>query len=111
MIAERTFEIIGEASKRLSDTFKEKYSDVAWKEVAGMRDFVIHHYNDVNYHILVDTYNSELGNLEKICEDYLVRCGLTMADINRLQSEHNKNVIKGELIDKLLKINNPIKIM
>jgi uncharacterized protein with HEPN domain len=34
----RNFEIIGEASKQLSSEFKEKYPEIEWKKISGMRD-------------------------------------------------------------------------
>ena len=34
----RNFEIIGEATKQLDNTFREKYPNVEWKKIAGMRD-------------------------------------------------------------------------
>jgi uncharacterized protein with HEPN domain len=40
----RNFEIIGEATKKLNDDFSEKYSEIEWKKIAGMRDKLIHNY-------------------------------------------------------------------
>lgn len=40
----RRLEIIGEAVKNLSVEFKDGYSDVPWRKIAGMRDIVIHEY-------------------------------------------------------------------
>ena len=44
----RNFEIIGEATKKLSKAFKEKYPDIEWKKIAGMRDKLIHDYIGVD---------------------------------------------------------------
>jgi len=44
----RNFEIISEAVKNVSKTVKTKYKDIQWKEIAGMRDKVIHFYFGVN---------------------------------------------------------------
>nr|HMS55802.1 DUF86 domain-containing protein [Fimbriimonadaceae bacterium] len=44
----RNFEIIGEAVKGLSPELKERHPQIGWKEVAGMRDFLIHVYFGVN---------------------------------------------------------------
>ena len=41
-------EIIGEAVKRLSDGFRKKHPAIPWKEMAGMRDVLIHMYDEVN---------------------------------------------------------------
>ncbi|MEW6069405.1 MAG: DUF86 domain-containing protein [Candidatus Thermoplasmatota archaeon] len=50
----RSLEIIGEATKKIPDEFKQKYPDVNWKEMAGMRDVLIHGYFGVNYNIVWD---------------------------------------------------------
>jgi len=40
----RRLEIIGEAVKNIPVTFKTKYSEIPWKQMAGMRDVLIHEY-------------------------------------------------------------------
>ncbi len=44
----RQIEIIGEAAKRLSREFRAGHSEVPWREVAGMRDILIHAYDHVD---------------------------------------------------------------
>ncbi|MGB3650114.1 MAG: HepT-like ribonuclease domain-containing protein [Rivularia sp. (in: cyanobacteria)] len=43
------FEIIGEATKRISQDLRHKYPDVQWKRMAGFRDVLIHDYLKVDY--------------------------------------------------------------
>jgi uncharacterized protein with HEPN domain len=38
----RNFEIVGEATKSLSESLKASHADVPWKQIAGMRDTLIH---------------------------------------------------------------------
>ena len=38
----RSFEIIGEATKRLPDVLRKNNSDIPWKSMAGLRDMLIH---------------------------------------------------------------------
>lgn len=40
----RNFEIIGEATKQIPNDFREKYPQIEWKKIAGMRDKLIHDY-------------------------------------------------------------------
>ena len=52
---ERNFEIIGEAAKNLTDDFRNKYSHIPFKKIAGMRDKLIHDYFGVDYEIIWKT--------------------------------------------------------
>lgn len=61
----RSLEIIGEAVKKVPQEFRNKYPDVPWKEMAGMRDRLIHEYFGVNYKIVWKTVKEELPRLEK----------------------------------------------
>ncbi len=67
----RSLEIIGEASKKISLSVKERYPDVKWKEVAGMRDKLIHEYFGVDYIVIWQTVKRDIPNLKKIVEDIL----------------------------------------
>ena len=51
----RQFEIIGEATKRISADFRDDHPDIPWSEMAGMRDVLIHDYIDVNFEIVWKT--------------------------------------------------------
>ncbi len=44
----RNLEIIGEAAKKISDVTRQRYPDVEWKKMAGMRDKLIHDYQGVD---------------------------------------------------------------
>jgi uncharacterized protein with HEPN domain len=50
----RSIEIIGEATKNMSDDFRVKNPDTDWKKIAGMRDVLFHSYFGVNYTIVWD---------------------------------------------------------
>ncbi len=50
----RSLEIIGQASKNISNEFKEAHLQIEWKAMAGMRDKLIHHYFGVDYEIVWD---------------------------------------------------------
>ena len=44
----RQLEIIGEATKRLSATFRGDHPEIPWRQMAGMRDILIHAYDAVD---------------------------------------------------------------
>jgi len=44
----RQLEIIGEAAKNISKQFKKRHPEIPWKEMAGMRDVLIHEYFGVD---------------------------------------------------------------
>lgn len=60
----RQFEIIGEAASRLTDSLKEKFKDVKWSDVVGMRHKMIHDYFEVSLDIVWDTAKNDLKNLQ-----------------------------------------------
>lgn len=64
----RSLEIIGEASKNISPDFKSKYPLVAWKDMAGMRDRLIHHYFGVDYETVWRTLKEDIPVLNEWME-------------------------------------------
>ncbi|WKZ50022.1 MAG: DUF86 domain-containing protein [Anaerolineales bacterium] len=56
----RPLEIIGEASARLTDTFRKSHPEIAWNEMIGMRNRLIHEYFRVNATAVWDTIHDDL---------------------------------------------------
>lgn len=67
----RNFEIIGEAVKNISKNLKTKYNNLQWKEIAGMRDKVIHFYFGVNWDIVWKAAKDSLPQLKEKIEGIL----------------------------------------
>ena len=57
---ERNFEIIGEAVKNLPIDFRENNSHIPFRQVAGMRDKLIHDYFGIDYEIVWTTIKKKL---------------------------------------------------
>lgn len=57
---ERNFEIIGEAVKNLPADFKSAYPEIPFRQVAGMRDKLIHDYFGIDYEIVWKTIKNKL---------------------------------------------------
>ena len=60
----RNFEIIGEATKHLSKKFRDTYSDIPWKQIAGMRDILIHDYLGIDIYSVWETIETNLPELK-----------------------------------------------
>ena len=56
----RNLEIVGEATKNLSAQVRAAYPDIPWKEMAGVRDRLIHDYFGVNLDIVWQIVTVEL---------------------------------------------------
>ncbi len=58
-------EIVGEAAKQVPASVKEEYPDIPWRDIAGMRDRLIHGYFSVNLERLWNTVRDDLPDLER----------------------------------------------
>lgn len=70
----RALEIIGEATKNLPYNFGKRYCEVPWKEIAGLRDVLIHRYFGVDYRAVWDIVKNKIPRLkaqiEKVLADF-----------------------------------------
>ena len=60
----RNLEIIGEATKHLSQALKDTHPDISWKPIAGMRDKLIHDYFGINLQLVWDVVERDLPTLK-----------------------------------------------
>lgn len=67
----RSLEIIGEATKKIPVDFKLKWHSINWKNLAGMRDRLIHDYMGVNYSIVWDVARNKIPELSLQIKDVI----------------------------------------
>ena len=61
----RNLEVIGEAIKNLTPALRKKHNEVLWKELAGLRDKIIHFYFGIKWSIVWSVIKEKLPELEE----------------------------------------------
>jgi len=61
----RSLEVIGEACKKIPADVKFRWHTISWKNMAGMRDRLIHDYMGINYSIVWDVVRNKIPELEQ----------------------------------------------
>lgn len=79
---ERMLTIIGEAAKNISPELRNRYPQVPWKEIAGMRDKIMHHYFGVDYEAIYETIRHDIPGLKVLITGILMDLG-DSGDSNR----------------------------
>lgn len=64
----RSLEVIGEATKNLSDSFRKKHPQIRWKDIAGLRDVLIHQYFGIDYRSVWDIVKNKAPKLKEQIE-------------------------------------------
>ncbi len=67
----RKLEIIGEAAKQIPDEIRQKHPQIPWKEMAGMRDKLIHFYFGVDHRLVWKTITERLPQVKQEIEKIL----------------------------------------
>jgi len=62
----RQLEIIGEATKRVSNELRSMHPDIPWSDMAGMRDVLIHDYLDVDLGVVWKTASEDIPDLKAL---------------------------------------------
>jgi len=64
----RSIEVIGEATKSIPESIRSRYPDIPWKEMAGMRDKLIHFYFGVDREAVWLTVKERIPAIRPIFE-------------------------------------------
>lgn len=60
----RNLEIIGEAAKNIPPQIRQRYPDIEWKKIAGLRDILAHEYFGVDLDVIWDIIKNKLPDLK-----------------------------------------------
>ena len=67
----RELAVIGEATSKLSDDFRQRHTEMPFRDIIDMRNILIHNYTGVNYKIVWETCKEDLPKLKKLIDDLL----------------------------------------
>ncbi len=67
----RRLAVIGEATKNLPNDMREKYAQIPWNNIAGMRDMLIHEYFGVDTEMVWNTIEKDLPVFKTRVENIL----------------------------------------
>ncbi|HNY35017.1 MAG TPA: DUF86 domain-containing protein [Methanothrix soehngenii] len=59
----KSLEIIGEASRNISEDLKKAHPEIPWRQMVGMRNKLVHHYFGVDWEIIDDALKNELPEI------------------------------------------------
>jgi uncharacterized protein with HEPN domain len=63
--------IIGEATKRISSEFRTQHPEIPWREMAGMRNVIVHEYDQLDFEVIWDVVSHRLDELLSLIEPFL----------------------------------------
>lgn len=63
--------IMGEATKRISPAFRQQHPQIPWRDMAGMRDIIVHAYDQVDLDVVWDVITQQLIPLQDRLESLI----------------------------------------
>ncbi|NUM74764.1 DUF86 domain-containing protein [candidate division KSB1 bacterium] len=67
----RHLQIIGEASRQLSEDFRKRHSDIPWSKMIGMRNILVHRYFGIDPVVVWAVVENELPKLKEVIDTLL----------------------------------------
>lgn len=64
----KAIEVVGEAARGVSHTMQAAHPDVAWREIVGMRNRLVHDYTEINFDIVWQVATTDLPMLVRQLE-------------------------------------------
>ena len=64
----RAIEVMGEAARRVSDEFAAAHPEIPWRQIVGMRNRMIHGYDDIVLSIVWEVLETDIPELIKLLE-------------------------------------------
>jgi uncharacterized protein with HEPN domain len=71
-------EIIGEATKNIPQNIRLQYNDIPWKEMAAMRDKIIHSYFNIDYELIWKVAKEDLNTIKIRISQILIEMNGTL---------------------------------
>ena len=68
---ERSIEIIGEAARRVSSTYRDAHPDIPWRKIIGQRNILAHEYGQIDHGLLYKTAVNDIPELIVLIERFL----------------------------------------
>ena len=67
----RNLHLIGESSKRISDEVRQAVPAIPWKDIAGLRNVLVHDYLGIDLDLVWDIVSKDLADLKCTIEGFL----------------------------------------
>lgn len=67
----RQLEIIGEASRNLSDEFRDQHAELPWRQIIGLRNHLIHAYFDIDLGIIWDIVQVNIPQMKHTLNSFI----------------------------------------
>ncbi|MBI2832307.1 MAG: DUF86 domain-containing protein [Chloroflexi bacterium] len=71
----RCIEIMGEATRKIPKSIRDKYPSIPWTRMAGMRNIMIHEYFGIDVKILWKTVREDIPSLKPVIQDLVRKFG------------------------------------